>query len=127
MPFFPNFLLRDTLLWLMVLNVILFLSVYSPVELGLKADPFIPAPEGIRPEWYFMFMFQSLKMLPAHILFLEGELIGILFFALVGVMWMLVPFLENKINIKNKRNFMRILGIVVLGFILIMTLIGYWD
>ena len=32
-----------------------------PWELGEKADPFAPAPAGIKPEWYFLFMFQTLK------------------------------------------------------------------
>jgi cytochrome b6 len=126
MPFFPNFILRDALLWLVVLNILLFLTVYFPWELGLKADPFLPAPEGIQPEWYFMFMFQSLKMLPPHILLLEGELVGILFFGVAGTVWMLVPFLENMLKIKSKNNIMKILGIIVVGFILIMTVIGYW-
>ena len=126
MPFFPNFFLRDALLWLVVLNIILFLSVYSPGELGLKADAFVPAQEGIQPEWYFMFMFESLKLLPPHILFLEGELVGILFFALAGAIFMFVPFLENKLKIKNKNNVMKIFGLIVVGFILIMTFIGYW-
>ncbi len=125
MPFFPNFILRDSLLWLVVLNIILFLSVYFPGELGLKADPFVPAPEGIQPEWYFMFMFQSLKMLPPHILFLEGELVGILFFTMAGAIWMLIPFLGNMVKIKSKNNAMKIFGLIVVGFILIMTIIGY--
>ncbi len=57
-PFFPNFMLRDALLWLIVLNILLYLAVFFPVEVGLKADPFASAPQGIRPEWYFMFMFK---------------------------------------------------------------------
>jgi len=125
MPFFPNFILRDALLWLIVLNVLLFLSVFFPWELGLKADPFLSAPEGIRPEWYFMFMFQSLKLLPPHIFLLEGELIGVLFFAIAAIIWMLIPLLENKLGIKNKNVIMKIFGIVVVGFILIMTIWGY--
>lgn len=84
-PFFPNFVLRDALLWLIVLNVLLYLAVFFPWELGVKADPFVSAPEGIRPEWYFMFMFQTLKMLPAHILFLEGEVVGILGFGFLAI------------------------------------------
>ena len=37
MPFFPNFLLRDLLLWLIVLNVLAILAVFFPSELGTKA------------------------------------------------------------------------------------------
>lgn len=125
MPFFPNFILRDVLLWLVVLNVLLFLSVYFPWELGLKADPFVSAPEGIRPEWYFMFMFQSLKLLPAHILFLEGEMVGILFFAFAGFCWMLIPFIEKSLNVKFNFSGMKWIGLIVVLFILIMTIFGY--
>lgn len=77
MPFFPNFLLRDLLLWLIVLNLLAILAVFFPWELGKKADPFAPAPAGIRPEWYFLFMFQTLKFIPPKIWFLDGEIVGI--------------------------------------------------
>ena len=50
MPFFPNFILRDLLLWLIVLNVLAILAVFFPWELGVKADPFASAPAGIKPE-----------------------------------------------------------------------------
>ena len=61
MPFVPNFLLRDIVGWLSALAILAALAAYFPAELGKKADPFLPAPAGIKPEWYFMFMFQSLK------------------------------------------------------------------
>jgi cytochrome b6 len=125
MPFFPGFLLRDLVLWLCVLGGVLFLAVYYPWELGFKADPFASAPAGIKPEWYFMFMFQTLKYLPAHILFIEGELVGILGFAVAGIAWMLVPFFEIKAKRESKMNPMRIIGIFAILFIVILTIIGY--
>jgi cytochrome b6 len=73
MPFFPNFLLRDLVGWLGALGVLAALAAYFPAELGKKADPFQPAPIGIKPEWYFMAMFQTLKLLPSHILGIEGN------------------------------------------------------
>lgn len=124
-PFFPNFFLRDALLWLIVLNVLLFLTVFFPWEIGLKADPFASAPEGIRPEWYFMFMFQSLKILPAHILFMEGELLGILFFMVVGIIWMLVPFWAKEDTRLGSPRSIFAIGIVAIIFILFMTVFGY--
>ena len=124
-PFFPNFLLRDTLLWLAVLNVLLFLAVFFPWELGEKADPFSSAPAGIRPEWYFMFMFQALKMLPAHVFFMEGELLGVAFFGLAGLAWMLVPFWGLRGGPGNKPKFMMAVGVLVILFIATMTAMGY--
>lgn len=125
MPFFPDFFLRDALLWMIVLNVLLFLAVFYPWDLGFKADPFSPAPAGILPEWYFIFMFQTLKMIPAHVLFIEGELLGILFFLVAGLAWALVPFWELKSNRKGLSNPMNIIGFVSILFIVIMTIIGY--
>ncbi len=46
MPFFPNFFLRDLLLWLLVLNILAILAVFFPAELGLKANQFGIAPAG---------------------------------------------------------------------------------
>lgn len=124
-PFFPNFILRDALLWLIVLNILLYLAVFFPWEMGIKADPFVPAPQGIRPEWYFMFMFQTLKFLPGHILLIEGEVVGTLFFMLAALAWLLVPFWEIKTKPDTKPRPMTIVGIFVILFILVMTIIGY--
>ena len=124
-PFFPDFALKDLLLWVIVFNVLIFLALYFPWELGNKADAFAPAPAGIRPEWYFMFMFQSLKLLPAHVIFLEGELLGILFFGAAGLVWMLIPY----IKIKNKPGWkiqpLALIGIIIVAFIVVMTILGY--
>lgn len=121
--FFPNFLMRDTLLWLIVLNIVLFLAVMFPWELGEKADPFASAPAGIRPEWYFMFMFQSLKLLPGHVLFMEGEVLGILGFSLAGLLWMLVPFWE--IRRRGRPSPMTIIGLLAIIYMVGMTVWGY--
>ena len=37
------------------------LAAIFPWELGEKADPFSSAPIGIRPEWYFLAEFYTLK------------------------------------------------------------------
>jgi cytochrome b6 len=125
MAFFPNFVIRDALLWMIVLNILLFLAVFYPWDLGFKADPFAPAPAGIRPEWYFVFMFQTLKYLPAHILFIEGEIVGIMFFAIAALAWALVPFWEIKRKSDSKPNPMMLIGVISLLFIGVMTILGY--
>lgn len=123
-PFFPDFALKDTLFWLIVFNILIFLALFNPWELGLKADPFAPAPVGIKPDWYFMFMFQTLKYLPAHIFIFEGELVGILFFGICGFIWLLIPFIKmKKQNLLDK--IMPIVGIIVVAYIIIMTIVGY--
>ncbi len=125
MPFFPNFALRDFLIWLVVLNVIALLAVFFPWDLGLKANPLAPAPAGIRPEWYFMFMFQTLKLIPAHVLFMEGELLGILTFAFGGVIWFLVPFLDRKAHRGERSKGWKYFGIALIVYMIVLTIWGY--
>ena len=35
-------------------------------------------PPGIKPEWYFLFMFQTLKLIPSKVWFIDGEVLGVL-------------------------------------------------
>jgi quinol-cytochrome oxidoreductase complex cytochrome b subunit len=67
MPFFPNFFLRELMAWYAALGVLGSLAAIFPWELGDKADPFASAPAGIRPEWYFLAPFYTLKLLPSHV------------------------------------------------------------
>lgn len=123
-PFFPHFMLQDLLLWLIVLNIVAVFAVFLPWELGTKANLFAPAPANIRPEWYFMFMFQTLKFIPAHIWIFEGELVGILGFGLGFLFWMLVPFFNLKEDERRYR-LLKNLGRVLVAYIAIMTVWGY--
>jgi len=95
MRFFPDFLLRDMIGWLAALGLLAALSAFFPWELGEKADPFAPAPAGIRPEWYFLWMFQALKYLPAKIAGVPGETLGVLFFGMLGFIFLVVPLLDR--------------------------------
>ena len=121
MPFFPNFLLRDMIGWYAALGVLGALAAIFPWELGAKADAFAPAPAGIRPEWYFLFAFQTLKILPAKILFLEGELAGLIGFTLAGIIWVLVPFLDYKAGFGRVTRIFTGLGIFALGYMVVMS------
>jgi cytochrome b6 len=125
MPIFPNFLLRDMLFWLLVLNLLAILAVFFPWELGKKADPFAPAPAGIRPEWYFMFMFQTLKFIPSKLLFLDGEVFGIMMFGLAGLLWMMVPFWDRKSARGEKNRLINYFGLFVVMYIVILTALGW--
>jgi cytochrome b6 len=121
MKFFPHFAIRDLFGWLVALGVLAALAALMPWELGEKADPFAPAYPDIRPEWYFVFMFQTLKLVPGGEIFgIEYEAIPILLFGLGGLLMLLVPFLDRK----NNKAF-SIIGAFALLFIIGMTVWGY--
>jgi cytochrome b6 len=125
MPFFPNFLLRDVVGWLCALAVLAALAAYYPAELGKKADPFQPAPIGIKPEWYFMAMFQTLKLLPGHILGIEGELLGVLGFGVIGLLLILMPFLDRRTAQGQRSHLPAAFGMTLILYMVLLTYLGY--
>jgi len=124
MKFIPDFLLRDLVGWLAAVTVLAALAAIFPWDLGEKADPFAPAPAGIRPEWYFVFMFQTLKYIPSKILNMDGEVLGILFFGLLGLVLVITPFISSERR-PGKRNLLPIIGVVALLYILILSAFAY--
>lgn len=123
--FFPNFFLRDLMGWQAALAILAAMSAFLPAELGTKADPFSPAPVGIKPEWYFMFMFQTLKYLPSHILGIEGELVGLMAFGLAALVLFLVPFLDRPRPGGRPSRFWTVLTVAAVIYMIVMTYLGY--
>jgi quinol-cytochrome oxidoreductase complex cytochrome b subunit len=125
MPFFPNFILRDLTLWLLVLNLLAILAVFFPWELGKKADAFAPAPAGIKPEWYFLYMFQTLKYIPGKLWFIDGEVLGILLFGFAGVLWTMVPCWDRKSSKGEQNRLVNYIGLFAVMYIILFTIIGW--
>ncbi len=61
-PFFPYSVAKDSLMAMIVILLIAFLSLLFGAELGPKADPttttYVP-----RPDWYFFFLFEVLRVM----------------------------------------------------------------
>ena len=61
-PFFPYAVFKDSVMFMIVVGVIAFMSLMLGAEQGPKADPttttYVP-----RPEWYFFFLFELLRVL----------------------------------------------------------------
>ncbi|MEJ2084302.1 MAG: cytochrome bc complex cytochrome b subunit [Acidobacteriota bacterium] len=126
MKFFPNFALRDLWGWILALGVLAAMAALFPWELGEKADPFAPAYKDIRPEWYFMFMFETLKLVPGGEIFgIEYEAFPILFFGLGGVLLMLVPFLDRRAGTTDRSPIFSSIGVLALVYMVGMTAWGY--
>jgi quinol-cytochrome oxidoreductase complex cytochrome b subunit len=125
MKFVPNFLLRDLIGWILAIGVLAALAALFPWELGEKADAFAPAPAGIKPEWYFLFMFQTLKFIPPKIWRFDGEVIGIMAFTFVALLLFIVPFVDRSPESRRRRLIFNSLGVLALTYIVGMTIFGY--
>lgn len=124
-PFFPDFLYKDALGWTLMLVLIGVLCVFLPWEIGIKADSLAPTPLGIKPEWYFTFMFTTLKIIPARILSIEGEKLAILGFMTGGMLWMLIPFLDRRAEREKRSPLFTWVGLALAAYIVVMTILTY--
>jgi cytochrome b6 len=126
MKFFPHFALRDLSGWIFALGVLAALAALFPWELGEKADLFAPAYENIRPEWYFVFMFQTLKLVPGgEIAGIEYEAIPILLFGAAGLLLLLVPLLDRRASREGRSPGWSMAGVAALLFVVGMSCWGY--
>ena len=76
-----------------------------------KADTLKPAPEGIKPEWYFLFMFQTLKRMP--------EALGVALLALGGGFLLLAPFVDRRAARDERDHRLTALFLAMLTYVLI--------
>ncbi|HEX6202652.1 MAG TPA: cytochrome bc complex cytochrome b subunit [Thermoanaerobaculia bacterium] len=126
MRFFPHYALRDLFAWVLALGVLVTLAAVFPWELGEKADPFAPAYKDIRPEWYFMFLFQALKFVPGgEIAGVEYEAIPIVLSGVAALALVAVPFLDRGKPGSKSGAIATWIGIVAIVFMVVMTAWGY--
>lgn len=124
-PFFPDFLLRDLVLWYVAVAALAALAALYPWELGKRADPFAAVPPGIKPEWYFVAMFHSLKLIPGRMLGFEGEQVGVVAFAVGIAVLVVVPLLDRRAGRGLPSPLFTALALAVLLYLVVFTLIGY--
>jgi cytochrome b6 len=102
------------------------LAAIFPWELGVKADPFAPAPAGIRPEWYFLAPFYTLKLIPSHVWLFEGELVGLLGFGLLALFWVALPFWAVNRQGMERTRWVTGAGVLLLAYLTTFSALGYW-
>jgi cytochrome b6 len=125
MKFFPNFFLRELMVWYLALAVLGSLAAIFPWELGEKADPFASAPAGIRPEWYFLAQFFTLKLIPSHVWIFEGEILGILGFGVLAAAFVALPLWAIRRDGTARVRLVNSVGIFVGAYLFTFTILGY--
>lgn len=123
--FYPDFLMRDLFNVLLAIAALAILATLFPRPLGEKADAFAPAYEGIRPEWYFLFAFQTLKLIPGgSFAGIEYEAFPLAIFGGVSLLMVLVPFLDRGAARTGQSPGFTVAGVLVLLYCVVMTCLG---
>lgn len=120
-PFFPDHLKTEAYVALgfAVLAIVIgIIAIFSPVGLEEPADPML-TPDHVKPEWYFLALYQLLKYIPKTL----GVLIPI-----VGVLIVLVwPFLDKKEDSTKQQRIRAIFSIVFMVVLIAMTFWGWYS
>ncbi|HHY28120.1 MAG TPA: cytochrome b subunit of the bc complex [Desulfitobacterium dehalogenans] len=115
-PFFPNHLTTEVSVALGILGVVLFLAGVIPKDLGPPANP-VMTPSHIEPDWYFMWLFGLLKIVP--------QLLGLLIPALLVIGVILLPWLDKSTSRRPEERPWVIIGAeIVLILMVVLTYIA---
>jgi menaquinol-cytochrome c reductase cytochrome b/c subunit len=120
-PFFPYAIAKDSAMMFIVALVIIALALVLGAEIGPKADPttttYVP-----RPEWYFFFLFELLRVLKPPEL-VPVATIGIPTLAMV--LLLLLPFYDrNPERRPERRPVATIAGIMTIIAMAYLTYLG---
>jgi ubiquinol-cytochrome c reductase cytochrome b subunit len=106
-----------------VLAVVLIIAIagmIKPIGIGEPADP-LNTPLHVKPEWYFLALYQILKKIPPMVLGIQGKIIGVVIpIILVGLI-LIWPFLDSKPD-KSKKIYLIRLAFVIVAVITIIAL-----
>jgi quinol-cytochrome oxidoreductase complex cytochrome b subunit len=117
LPFFPNYVLDEFIAWYVMLAILIVLTSLFPAGLEEPADP-LHTPEHAKPEWYFLFLYQGLKIVP--------RIVGVLA-PMVGALVLLVlPFIDRNPHITPAKRLIAIaIGVVCVFGIVAFTIWGW--
>ncbi len=120
-PFFPYAVAKDSAMAVITLGVIILMAVLFGAELGPKADP-TTTTYSPRPEWYFFFLFELLRVIkPPQLVFMAT--LGIP--TICMILLLLLPFYDRSPERRPLRRPVAMIGAVAtVATMAYLTLIG---
>jgi quinol-cytochrome oxidoreductase complex cytochrome b subunit len=116
-PFFPNHVLKESITVYLIFGILLSLAIFAPFELPEKANPLL-TPEGIKPEWYFLAMYQSIKYVP--------KVVGIFGSMIFAALIFFLPLIDRSPERHPKRRPIAIsIGVISILAALTFSILGY--
>ena len=137
-PFYPNHVIKEVIAAYLTFGILLVLIALLPPHLHPKADP-MTTPPHIKPEWYFLSMYQFLKLFPAQMPVLseipgvklvlgEGRAFSIIIQGVAMLALLLVPFIDrNPERHPRKRLFAIVIGILAIACTLYLAFLAKYT
>jgi menaquinol-cytochrome c reductase cytochrome b/c subunit len=121
-PFFPYAVAKDSIMALIVMVVIIFLALMFGAEIAPKADPttttYVP-----RPDWYFYFLFEVLRVMKNVPKFTPMATIGVP--TICMILLFLLPFYDRSPERRIERRPIALAtGITVIAAMAFLTYSG---
>ena len=121
-PFFPYAVAKDGTMAAIVMLVIIFLALLFGAELGPKADPttttYVP-----RPDWYFFFLFEVLRVMKNVPKFTPMATIGVP--TICMILLFLLPFYDRSAERRiERRPIALVAGITTIAAMAYLTYTG---
>lgn len=116
-PYFPDHFKKELLVAYGVLIALVITALTVHMPLGKPANPMV-TPHGIKPEWYFLPIYQSLKYVPGWV--------GVLGNGAFVLLLILLPLFDRSPERHpQRRKWMTTLGILIVAGSLTMGWLGY--
>jgi cytochrome b-561 len=131
-PMWPNQVAMSVVVFLFTAAIVSFLAALFPVQRVAIIGPASPLtqPSGVRPDWFFMWVFGSLKMTPG-IFFGYGRFIGGVLFptVVIGVMalWAFIDRHDEPVHFTANpldRPMPTAVGVAAISMIIVLSIAG---
>lgn len=129
LPFWPHYVLSELIAWYIVLGILIVLAALFPVGLEEKANAFV-TPEHVKPEWYFLAVYQFLKVAAVlNFISTEAPKLAGIFLPGVGLaLLFFLPFLDRGAKRPARRRpLMLLITFVILVVFIALTIWGQFS
>jgi quinol-cytochrome oxidoreductase complex cytochrome b subunit len=126
-PFFPHHFMTEVyvVIGITVLAVVVgALGMLSPVGLQDPADP-LNTPLHVKPEWYFLALYQLLKYVPPTVLGINGPMFAVVAIVLALAVFIFLPLLDKRKEDSKKAMRLRAIGVAV--FVVLAIVLTIWG
>lgn len=126
--FWPNHIFSELASAICFMGIIVFLAGFFPHGLQSPADPFV-TPEHVKPEWYFLALYQILKLVPQECMGIENfnKPATLMFAGVFFLTFMALPWIDRTPpDAQHPRRRLPLVIIFCLGLLAFAGL-SYWG